>query len=182
MSRGSKVKSVQRKISRAGRMDHPDQPHQLAQRPPQQVKAVIAQRDAGFPIDRTGRLDELLFAAEPIPEPGFHSVKSGPSTPFAFGRRGRKISHAVGANAGDQMMAVGEQSAGECPCPSPAPGKPSPRQQPARPPPISARTWRRSTACSGCPPRGSRSGWDPVTGWGSPNAQALIPLLIRSQT
>ena len=25
-------------------------------------------------------------------------------------------------------------------------------------------------------------GWDPVTGWGSPNAQALIPLLTRSQT
>jgi len=25
-------------------------------------------------------------------------------------------------------------------------------------------------------------GWDPVTGWGSPNAQALIPLLARSQT
>jgi hypothetical protein len=22
-------------------------------------------------------------------------------------------------------------------------------------------------------------GWDPVTGWGSPNAQALIPLLAR---
>jgi subtilase family serine protease len=22
-------------------------------------------------------------------------------------------------------------------------------------------------------------GWDPVTGWGSPNAQALIPLLVR---
>ena len=25
-------------------------------------------------------------------------------------------------------------------------------------------------------------GWDPVTGWGSPNAQVLIPLLTRSQT
>jgi subtilase family serine protease len=25
-------------------------------------------------------------------------------------------------------------------------------------------------------------GWDPVTGWGSPNAQVLIPLLSRSQT
>jgi subtilase family serine protease len=25
-------------------------------------------------------------------------------------------------------------------------------------------------------------GWDPVTGWGSPNAQALIPLLTRSET
>ena len=23
-------------------------------------------------------------------------------------------------------------------------------------------------------------GWDPVTGWGTPNAQALIPLLARS--
>jgi subtilase family serine protease len=23
-------------------------------------------------------------------------------------------------------------------------------------------------------------GWDPVTGWGSPNAQELIPLLARS--
>jgi hypothetical protein len=23
-------------------------------------------------------------------------------------------------------------------------------------------------------------GWDPVTGWGSPNAQVLIPLLARS--
>ena len=22
-------------------------------------------------------------------------------------------------------------------------------------------------------------GWDPVTGWGSPNAQALVPLLAR---
>jgi hypothetical protein len=22
-------------------------------------------------------------------------------------------------------------------------------------------------------------GWDPVTGWGSPNAQVLIPLLAR---
>jgi hypothetical protein len=25
-------------------------------------------------------------------------------------------------------------------------------------------------------------GWDPITGWGSPNAQALIPLLARSKT
>ena len=25
-------------------------------------------------------------------------------------------------------------------------------------------------------------GWDPVTGWGSPDAQVLIPLLTRSQT
>ena len=25
-------------------------------------------------------------------------------------------------------------------------------------------------------------GWDPVTGWGSPNAQALIPLLARYAT
>jgi subtilase family serine protease len=25
-------------------------------------------------------------------------------------------------------------------------------------------------------------GWDPVTGWGSPNGQVLIPLLTRSQT
>jgi subtilase family serine protease len=24
------------------------------------------------------------------------------------------------------------------------------------------------------------SGWNPVTGWGSPNAQVLIPLLVRS--
>jgi hypothetical protein len=23
------------------------------------------------------------------------------------------------------------------------------------------------------------TGWDPVTGWGSPNAQALVPLLAR---
>ncbi len=23
------------------------------------------------------------------------------------------------------------------------------------------------------------SGWDPVTGWGSPNAQVLVPLLAR---
>jgi hypothetical protein len=22
-------------------------------------------------------------------------------------------------------------------------------------------------------------GWDPITGWGSPNAQALLPLLAR---
>ncbi len=25
----------------------------------------------------------------------------------------------------------------------------------------------------------ARSGWDPVTGWGSPNAQVLVPLLGR---
>jgi subtilase family serine protease len=25
-------------------------------------------------------------------------------------------------------------------------------------------------------------GWDPVTGWGSPNAQALIPMLARLST
>jgi hypothetical protein len=24
------------------------------------------------------------------------------------------------------------------------------------------------------------AGWDPVTGWGSPNAQVLVPLLARS--
>ncbi len=97
----------------AGGMDHPNKAHQPAQRPPDQVKGVIAQHDPGFAIDGAGRLEELLFAAEPIPEPGFHSVKSGPSAPWAFGCRGRKISHAVGANAGDQMMAVGEQSAGK---------------------------------------------------------------------
>jgi hypothetical protein len=26
------------------------------------------------------------------------------------------------------------------------------------------------------------SGWDPVTGWGSPNARVLIPLLARYAT
>lgn len=26
------------------------------------------------------------------------------------------------------------------------------------------------------------SGWDPVAGWGSPNAQVLIPLLARDVT
>ena len=26
----------------------------------------------------------------------------------------------------------------------------------------------------------ARPGWDPVTGWGSPNAQVLVPLLARS--
>ena len=94
-------------------MDHPDKAHQPAQGPPDQVEGVIAQDDPGFAIDGAGRPDELLFAAEPIPELGFHSVKSGPSTPFAFGRRGRKISHAVGAHACDQMMAMFEQSTGE---------------------------------------------------------------------
>jgi subtilase family serine protease len=29
---------------------------------------------------------------------------------------------------------------------------------------------------------GSGPGWDPVTGWGSPNAQVLIPLLARYVT
>ena len=44
------------------------------------------------------------------------------------------------------------------PAPSPsAPASPPPGSNQPRPPPISARTWRRSTACSGCPPRGSRS-------------------------
>lgn len=34
---------------------------------------------------------------------------------------------------------------------------PSPHARQARTTPVSARTWRHSTACSGCPPRGSRS-------------------------
>ena len=44
------------------------------------------------------------------------------------------------------------------PAPPPAPRQALPLAATSpRPPPISARTWRRSTACSGCPPRGSRS-------------------------
>jgi hypothetical protein len=52
-------------------MDHPDEADQAAQLAPDQIKRVIAQRDAGFAIDRAGRFGELLFVAEPVVEFGF---------------------------------------------------------------------------------------------------------------
>src|SRR6266496_4181845 len=67
----------------ARRMTHPDKAHQLAQRAPEQVVTVIAEGDAGFPVDRTGGLDELLAVAKPVLEWGFAAIDWAPS-PSSF--------------------------------------------------------------------------------------------------
>src|ERR1019366_8022733 len=62
----------------ASRVTHPDKTHQLPQRAPEQILAVIAQVNTRFPIDRAGSLDELLAVTEPVPEMGFGAV--GPAS------------------------------------------------------------------------------------------------------
>ena len=65
-------------------MDHPEKTHQLAQRAPNQIIRVIAQRDARFSIDRTGCFEKVLFQAEPIPQLGLVSVEGAPPALFAW--------------------------------------------------------------------------------------------------
>ena len=96
-----------------GGMDHPDKPNQAAQLAPEQIKSIIAQGHARFPIDRAERLGELLFVAEPVVEFGFEPVSGWPSASLAFGGWSREISNPVAAQAADQVMALSEQAPGE---------------------------------------------------------------------
>jgi len=77
------IRAEQHQPSARG-MDHPDKPDQAAQLAPEQIKRVIAQRDAGFAIDRAGRFGELFFIAEPVVEFGFGAIGGAPSASFSF--------------------------------------------------------------------------------------------------
>src|SRR5206468_537065 len=93
---------------------HPDKADQLAQGPPQQVLAVIAKGDAGFPIDRTGGLEEELAVAKPVLEVGFVAIDAASATALAATPWGGwEVSDGVGAHTRDQVVTVGQQRAGE---------------------------------------------------------------------
>ena len=74
-------------------------------------------------------------------------------TPHLF-----RVAYGIQPLLGKGIDGRGETVTVLAPAPSPAPRQALPLAATSpRPPPISARPWRRSTACSGCPPRGSRS-------------------------
>src|SRR6059036_3079807 len=93
---------------------HPDKADQLAQGPPQQVLAVIAKGDAGFPIDRTGGLEEELAVAKPVLEVGFVAIDAASATALAATPWGGwEVSDGVGAHTRDQVVTVGQERACE---------------------------------------------------------------------
>src|SRR5437879_4642789 len=95
-------------------MAYPDKAHQLTQRAPQQVMAQITEDNARFSIDGAGGLEELLAVAEPIPQMGFGTIDSAASAPLAGTPLWRReVSDGVGAHARDQLVAVGQERAGE---------------------------------------------------------------------
>src|SRR5213078_844531 len=93
---------------------YPDKADQLTQGPPQQVLAVVAQRDARFPIDRTGRFEEELAVAKPVLEGSLVAIDATSATALAAAPwRGWEVGDGVGAHTRDQVVTVGHQGAGE---------------------------------------------------------------------
>ena len=93
----------------ARRVAHPHKTHQLPQRAPEQVVAEIAQREVGFPIDRTGSGAELLAVAKPRLQGSFVAIAAwSPPARLASTRRWREIGDGIGAHARDQVVTLGQ--------------------------------------------------------------------------
>src|SRR5207247_5088423 len=98
----------------ARRVAYPNKADQLAQGPPEEVLAVVAQGDARFPIDRTGRFEEELAVAKPVLEGSLVAIDATSATALAATPwRGWEVGDGVGAHTRDQVVTVGHQGAGE---------------------------------------------------------------------
>src|SRR5439155_19770673 len=90
-----------------------DKADQLAQGPPEQVLAVVAQRDARFRIDRTGRFEEELAVAKPVLVGSLVAIDATSATALAAAPwRGWEVGDGVGAHRRDQVVTIGNQGAG----------------------------------------------------------------------